>query len=69
MAQWFLAYIASSNQYVPKSGFVGFAGYISNVFDISKWLCVGICDAWTMVLKAKCNHLVRLQLVVVDFLW
>jgi hypothetical protein len=64
-----LAYIARCNQYVPKSGFVGFLGCISDVFYIGERLCVSICDAWTMVLKAKCNHLIRLQLVVVNILW
>jgi hypothetical protein len=52
MAQWFLANIASCNQYVPESSFVGLSGYICNVFYIGKWLGVSIGDAWTMVLLA-----------------
>ena len=52
MAQWFLANIASCNQYVPESGFVGFSGCISDIFYIGKWLGVSIGDAWTMVKPA-----------------
>jgi hypothetical protein len=50
MAQWFLANIASCNQYVPESGFVGFSGYISDIFYIGKWFGVSISYARTMVL-------------------
>ena len=71
MAKWFLAYIASSNQYVPKSGFVGFAGYISDVLDIGERLCVGEGNAWTTLVFADVHQLlggdvVRIHLVGCD---
>lgn len=61
----FLTDIASRDEDIPQSFFVGQTGTVRHIFYIGKRFCIGVGDTWTMVLQTEINQLLRGEVVVV----
>jgi hypothetical protein len=44
--------VSRRDEDIPKACLMSQTGTVRDIFDIGKWLCVSVCYAWTMVLKA-----------------
>jgi hypothetical protein len=58
--------ISRRDEDIPKACLMGQAGTVRDIFDIGKWLGVGIGDAGAMVFLAKSNECLGRQVVVRD---
>jgi hypothetical protein len=58
--------VSRRDEDIPKACLMGQAGTVRDIFDIGKWLGVGIGNARAMVFLAKSNECFGRQIIVRD---